>query len=94
MNKREFREQIEAILARQREERLEALREEVRAEERSPTTETKRPKKKAKRHDRDPAPSASTFATASSTRQIRIDTSTPLQRLPNLHQLLTGPSVR
>jgi hypothetical protein len=48
MNKREFRDRIEAILARQREERLQALREEVRAEKRPPTAETKLTKKKRK----------------------------------------------
>jgi hypothetical protein len=48
MTKREFRKRIGDILARQKEERLEAIRDEVRAEKKPPAVEAKPAKKKRK----------------------------------------------
>jgi hypothetical protein len=48
MTNREFRQRIADLLAQQREERLEAMRAEVRAEKKPPAAEVKPAKKRRK----------------------------------------------
>lgn len=49
MNNREFRQRIAEILSRQRDERLQTLRDEVRAEKKPPAIEVQRPKAKRRK---------------------------------------------